>query len=210
MRLTKLGHSCVLIEAGGARLLVDPGGFTPGLEHLRGLTAVLVTHAHPDHLDTDRLPALLAANPDAGVVCDAGSAVRLAELGVEARAVAPGDELDLGVPVAVVGGQHALIHPDIPRVPNVGYLVDGRLLHPGDALHVPDVPVEVLCFPLAAPWSKVAETVDYVRAVAPAVGVPVHDAILARPEIWLGMLGQLGPAGMRLEVLDPDRALDLG
>lgn len=210
MRIRKLGHSCVLVEAGEARLLVDPGGFTPGFEHLTGLTAVLVTHAHPDHLDTERLPALLRGNPDAQVVCDAGSAVQLRDLGVEAHAVAPGDELDLDVPVQAVGGEHALIHPDIPRIPNVGYLVDGRLLHPGDALHVPAAPVEVLCFPLAAPWSKVQETVDYVRAVSPAVAVPVHDAILAKPEIWLRMLGQLGPAGTRLEVLDADRTLDLG
>ena len=210
MRIRKLGHSCVLVETGESRLLVDPGGFTPGFEDLTDLTAVLVTHAHPDHLDPDRLPALLRGNPGAQVVCDAGSAVQLRDLGVQARAVAPGDELDLGVAVTVVGGEHALIHPDLPRIPNVGYLVDGRLLHPGDALHVPEVPVEVLCFPLAAPWSKVQETVDYVRAVSPAVGVPVHDAILARPEIWLRMIGQLGPDGMRLEVLEPDRTLDLG
>ena len=25
MRLTKLGHSCLLVEEGGARLLLDPG-----------------------------------------------------------------------------------------------------------------------------------------------------------------------------------------
>ncbi|MDP9406692.1 MAG: MBL fold metallo-hydrolase [Actinomycetota bacterium] len=209
MRLRKLGHSCVLVEDRDVRLLVDPGGFTPGFEDLTDLTAVLVTHAHPDHLDLDRLPALLSRNPDARVLCDAGSAVELRRRGVDASALAPGDEVDLGVPVRAVGGEHALIHPDLPRIPNVGYLLDGRLLHPGDALLVPDVPVDVLCFPLAAPWSKVQETVDYVRAVAPAVGVPVHDAILARPEIWLRMLAQLGPEGMRLEVLEPGRTLDV-
>ena len=209
MRLRKLGHSCVLVESGDARLLFDPGTLTPGWEEETGLTAVLVTHGHADHLDPDRLPALLQRNPDARVVTDAGSAVSLGEMGVQVTAVAPGDQLDLGVDVRVLGGEHAVIHPDIPRIPNVGYLVDGRLLHPGDALLVPEEPVEAVCFPLAAPWSKVHETVDYVRAVAPSVGIPVHDAILARPEIWLRMLGQLGPDGMRLEVLSPDDLLDL-
>ena len=209
MRLRKLGHSCVLVESGDARLLIDPGGFTPGWEELTGVTAVLVTHGHPDHLDPDRLPALLARNPDARVLADVGSAASLRERGVPVTAVAPGVELDLSVSVRVLGGEHALIHPDLPRIPNVGYLVDGRLLHPGDSLLVPEEPVEALCFPLAAPWSKVHETIDYVRAVSPSVGIPVHDAILAKPEIWLRMLGQLRPDRMRLEVLSPDATLDL-
>lgn len=209
MRIRKLGHSCVVIEAGPARLLVDPGVFTPGFEETSGLTGVLVTHAHPDHLDVDRLPALLARNPDATLVVDAGSADLLRERGIDARTASPGDVLDLGAPVAVTGGEHALIHPDVPRIPNVGYLVDGRLLHPGDALAVPEAPVEALCLPLAAPWSKVAETVDYLRAVAPRVAVPIHDAILAKPEIWLGMLDSLGPEGTTVRRLGPGDSLDL-
>jgi hypothetical protein len=49
-----------------------------------------------------------------------------------------GQELDLGgVGVRVAGRDHAVIHPDIPVVPNVGYLVGGRLFHPGDAFTPP-------------------------------------------------------------------------
>ena len=67
MRITRYGHSCLLVEDGDARLLLDPGVFSTGFEDLRGLTAVLVTHQHPDHLDVARLTALLEANPDAVV-----------------------------------------------------------------------------------------------------------------------------------------------
>ena len=54
-QVTHFGHSCVLLDTGAARLLIDPGSFSTGFEHVTGLDAVLVTHQHPDHLDTDRL-----------------------------------------------------------------------------------------------------------------------------------------------------------
>lgn len=209
MRLRRLGHSCVLLTEGDTRLLVDPGTFSAGFEELTGLTAVLVTHSHPDHLDLDRLPALLERNPDAAVVADSASAAALAEHGVDARVPAPGETVDLGLAVQALGGEHAVIHPDLPTLPNLGYLVGDRVLHPGDAHLVPGRPVAALCLPLAAPWSKASETVDYLRAVAPQVAVPVHDAVLAVPAPWLRLLDQLGPPGCRVEALGPDGELEV-
>ena len=60
MRLTKFGHSCLLVEEQGARMLLDPGTLSDGFEELQGLTAILYTHQHADHLDPARLPGLLA------------------------------------------------------------------------------------------------------------------------------------------------------
>ena len=73
MQVTHFGHSCVLLDMGAARLLIDPGNFSRDFEGVTGLDAVLVTHQHPDHLDPERLPALLRANPDARLVVDSGS-----------------------------------------------------------------------------------------------------------------------------------------
>ena len=213
MRLTKFGHSCLLVEEGGARVLLDPGSFSEGFEELDGLTAVCLTHQHGDHLDAERVRRVLDRNPGVRVVSDEGSAHALGEAGAEVEVVHDGDELDLGgLGVAVAGRDHAVIHPDIPVVPNVGYLVGGRLFHPGDALTMPGQPVEVLAVPAGAPWLKLAEAVDYLRRVAPRVAVPVHERVLSEQGIAIHyrQLGQLGgKGGTTLQVLDDGRPLEL-
>jgi len=210
MRLQKLGHSCLLVESGDARLLVDPGTFSSGFEHLDGLTAVLVTHQHPDHLDVERLPALLERNPSVQVITDPGTAQILRDdHGVEAAVANGGETFDLGVPVEVVGEMHAQIHPDLPQIPNVGYLIDGRLLHPGDALDVTDREVEVLALPTMAPWMRMAEAVDYLRAVRPRVAVPIHDGLLRSPDLFYNAFRGLGPQSTELRVLDDGQPAEL-
>ncbi|HWG93216.1 MAG TPA: MBL fold metallo-hydrolase [Mycobacteriales bacterium] len=200
MRLTRYGHSCVLVEDGDARVLLDPGVFSAGFEELRGLTGVLVTHQHADHLDVARLTALLEANPGAQLHCDEGSA---AQLELPHVIVRDGDVLDLGTPVRVAGSQHAVIHPELPRVPNVGYLVADRFFTPGDALTVPDADVEVLGLPTAAPWLKLTEAVQLLRDVRPRLAFPVHDAVLAVPQVWYAHFGNLAPEGTRFAVVAP-------
>ncbi|HEV3497800.1 MAG TPA: MBL fold metallo-hydrolase [Actinomycetes bacterium] len=213
MRLTKLGHSCLLVEESGARLLLDPGNLSAGFEELEGLTAVLFTHQHADHLDQQRLRGLLDRNPGVRVISDPGSAEPLGQVGVEVEVVADGQELDVGgVGVRVAGRDHAVIHPDIPVVPNVGYLVGGRLFHPGDAFTQPGQPVAVLAVPAAAPWLKVSEPIEYLRAVRPRVAVPVHDQVLstAGRSIHYRQLEQLGAKeGTTLRSLDDGVPVEL-
>ena len=101
-----------------------------------------------------------------------------------------------GFDVAALGEWHALVHQDVPRIHNVGYLVEG-VLHPGDAFIDPaGAQVDVLCTPLGAPWLKLGEVVDYVRSVGPGRIVVVHDALLSA--IGQGMaIGAARPAGRR-------------
>ena len=86
------------------------------------------------------------------MISDEGSAEALGEAGADVEVVHDGDELTPGTGPAGGRAHHAAIHPDLPPgVPNVGYLVGGRLFHPGDALTKPAEPVEVLAVPAGAP-----------------------------------------------------------
>jgi L-ascorbate metabolism protein UlaG (beta-lactamase superfamily) len=194
-KLTKKGHACVRLERAGRTLVIDPGGFSEE-DAAAGADAVLVTHEHPDHFHEGRLRAALDANPAAEVwtlrsVADQVSAAFPGRV----HTVGNGDTFTAaGFDVEVHGELHAVIHPDMPRITNVGYVVDGSVFHPGDALTVPGRPVETLLLPVHAPWNKFSEVVDYVREVKPARAFSVHDGLLGD----LGYLvydRQLGPAG---------------
>lgn len=210
MRLTKWGHACLQITDGGASVLVDPGSLSSGFEDLRGLSAILVTHQHFDHLDMDRIGALVEANPRAVLVADRDSAAQLGERGIPVRVVTAGDVLDAdGLSVRVFGEEHARIHADIPVIPNVGYLVGETVFHPGDSFTVPDVPVPVLALPTGAPWLKAGEAIDFLRAVGPQVAVPIHERTLSMPEMEYRRFESLGAAETEIRVLSDGGSTDL-
>ncbi len=190
MHLTHLGHACVLVETEHARLLIDPGTLSSGLEGLLDLDAILVTHEHPDHVDVERVKALLDRNPHARLVLDEVTATQFS--GVQQVVARPGDDLELGEHILVLGGIHAPVYGDIPGCPNLAYLVgDGEFFHPGDSFTLPQQPVDVLAVPIDGPWLKLAEAIDYVNAVAPRVAVPIHDGELTDPAKYAGMLAHL-------------------
>ncbi|WP_078644852.1 MBL fold metallo-hydrolase [Streptomyces varsoviensis] len=185
MNLTKHSHACVRLEKDGRTLVIDPGGFSEQ-DAAVGADAVLITHEHPDHFDEGRLRAALDANPAAEIWTLRSVAEQIsAAFPGRVHTVGEGDAFTAaGFDVQVHGQMHAVIHPDIPRITNVGYLVDGSVFHPGDALTLPGRPVDTLLVPVMAPWNKVGEIIDYVREIGPRRALDVHDALLtglARP-----------------------------
>jgi len=178
MRLTKFGHACVRIEQDRQALVLDPGMFTdPGA--VDGATAVLVTHLHADHLDLGNLRAceapIFTTDEVAGEI-----RAQAPDVAERVTVVSPGDEFDVGLPVRAVGELHAVIHPDLPRVHNSGYLIqagDTSVFHPGDALTPPDRPVDVLLVVVSAPWMRAAEAVDFARLVGAPRNVAIHDRV---------------------------------
>jgi len=197
MKLTHLGHACLLVETDSARLLIDPGTYS-GFEDVRDLDAVLVTHQHPDHVDAPRLAALLAANPRARLVVDPDSVSAVAGLPTDHVVARPGDRLSFGgSTIDVVGGMHAAVYGPVPGCTNSAYVVDdGALMHPGDSFFVPDRDIDVLAVAIDGPWLKLSEAVDYVHAVAPRVAVPIHEGGTSEPEKYAGMLAAFSPDGV--------------
>lgn len=192
MQLTFHGHACVSLGLpdGGGTLVIDPGTFSDTASALTGAAAVLITHDHFDHVDVPAVAELLAANPGVGVWASGPGAAALRDGGApgnQIHEVAAGQVLDIaGARVTVGGGDHAVIHPEVPRAVNVTYLIelDGQsLYHPGDSYDapsgLPDAGLDVLLVPVSGPWTKLQEAIDFARSVPAGAVVPIHDALLS-------------------------------
>lgn len=209
MRIAHFGHSCILVEKDGTRILFDPGNFSHGFEGITGLDAIAVTHQHPDHICPNRIEALIAANPQARLLSDPQTAMLRGE---PWEAVHAGEVLKVGnVQITGGGGRHAVIHPEIPVIDNTVFQLGtpddpAQLVHPGDSLWVPSTPVGVLAIPAVAPWMKIHETVDYLRAVNPRFAFPIHYGIIV-PEaqgIYFGRLNEMSPVETEFRVIQPE------
>lgn len=188
MRITKFPHSCVRIEHDGAVMVIDPGVWSDAERALDGVDVVLLTHEHADHVDADRLADALAKRPQVSIHTHPDVVTKFAaQWGDAAVGVRPGDVFTAaGLPVRAYGGWHAVIHPDIPRVPNLGYLIDNSIYHPGDSFDVPeDALVQTLFVPISAPWLKGSEAIDFVRAVKPRQAYALHDCLLSKEGLGL-------------------------
>jgi L-ascorbate metabolism protein UlaG (beta-lactamase superfamily) len=212
VRITKFGHACVRLEHDGRVVVVDPGMFTDA-EAVDGAGAVVITHEHPDHYELELLRRV-----DAPVFTIAAVAARIREddpeVGERVAVVSPGESFDPGIPAESVGELHAVIHPDLPRFFNSGYLFDlggATVYHPGDALTVPQQRVDVLCVPVCAPWMRGAEGIDFARAVGAPHNLAIHDRIYSDAGLGIidGHYGLLLPETLAYHRIPDGADLDL-
>lgn len=179
MKITKLGHCCLVVEEQGVRVLTDPGAWTEAQHDQRNIDLVLITHEHADHFHLDSLKQVLQHNPQAVVVTNRAVGTLLAAEGIAYVVVEDGQKhAHKDLEIMGHGTDHAPIYPSVPSVINTGYFIGSRLFYPGDALYVPPQPVDVLALPVCGPWLKISEAIDYAKAIKPAHAFPVHDGML--------------------------------
>jgi L-ascorbate metabolism protein UlaG (beta-lactamase superfamily) len=193
MRLTKLTHACVRLKKDDRTLVLDPGKLTREADALDGADAILITHEHLDHLDVDRMHAVMSERPGLEIYTCRAVADQLS--GLRTRVLGDGDAVTIaGFEVAVIGQKHEVIHPDVPPIENIGFFVEDTVFHPGDAFTVPGRPVPTLLVPTNAPWMKNTEMIGYLREVAPERAYSVHDGLVN--DIGLQIIdGNLGGEG---------------
>ena len=178
MKITKFEHACFIVEQNGQSLIVDPGQYTTDLVVPDNVAAVVITHNHADHYKEDYLQQIATKNPDAIVVGLREVVSQFSDL--KTQTVIANEGIRFGeFELEFFGGQHAVIMSDIPAIGNIGVMINNRLYYPGDSFAVPDKPVEVLALPIAAPWMKFSESIEFLRAVKPKITFPTHDAILS-------------------------------
>jgi L-ascorbate metabolism protein UlaG (beta-lactamase superfamily) len=192
MKITKLEHACLVIEIDGKKLVIDPGSFTIPLADVIDVVAVVITHEHADHWTPEHLEHILKQNPEVTIFGPAGVVAAASDFDI-----VPVNDGDTAVvepfSLAFYGEKHAVIHPSIPIIDNVGVLVNDTLYYPGDSFTIPPVSVDTLAAPAGAPWLKISEAMDFVTAVAPKRAFPTHQMVLS-------VIGQ-GLANERLDAV---------
>lgn len=203
LKITKFGHCCLVIEVDGVKILTDPGnhefaGLGADPKKLPLVDAVVITHEHPDHFHLPALNTVLANNRSVPVYTTAAVFRLLTQEGRTSSVLQDGDTVEVkGIPITGVGKLHAEIYGDWNRVENVGILVAKKFFYPGDAFTPPNVPIEILALPIAGPWMKIKEAVDFALAVKPKHCFPVHD----------GMLKTVVPQHRLLETIFPPKGI---
>jgi L-ascorbate metabolism protein UlaG (beta-lactamase superfamily) len=217
VRITHLGHACVLIEdpAGTAgKVLIDPGSLASDVDQVGAVDAVLVTHEHPDHIDLASLQTLRRANPGLTLYGSPGVCGVLPAEEKERVLLLTGNTSSTtvaGWEVATTTTAHATIYPELPKVLNNSFLLGGHLWHPGDALVDPKRHIDVLLLPIGGPWLKLADAIDYLRAVSPSVAIPIHQGGLApaHRELHVNLLMKFAPEGTEMLATQPGVAVSL-
>ncbi len=117
-------------------------------------------------------------NPNAQVYSNNSAGELLSKENIKHAVIKNGEVIFLGeISLLGIGERHAMLHSSIPLSDNIGFFIDDRLWYPGDSFTNPEKPVEILALPVAGPWMKIAEAIDYALLLKPKVAFPVHDGV---------------------------------
>lgn len=246
IRVTYVGHATLLIEIGGVRILTDPvhrrrfGHLRrvvddPAPETVAGLDAVLISHAHHDHLD---VPSLRALTGSPRVICPAPAAGPVRKAGLEPEVLAHGAAVQVGsVSVEVTDAEHDGRRWPLPgrNTDAFGFVIrgpagEGSVYFAGDtganADFAPVGPVTVALLPVAGWGPKLGpghmgpdEAAEVARTIDPDVAIPIHWGTYER--LMMKVDDRHAPARefaehvaeftprTRVEILEPGEAFEL-
>lgn len=165
------------------------------VEDLPACDALLLTHEHQDHAYFPAIKTVIAKSKPT-IITNAAVQKILREHSIDSETLSRGEEKKIGnisiggVLVRGVACDHAPIAPHILPVENIGFMIAGRLFHPGDCI-APSEPIscEILAAPVAAPWLKVSEGLEFIKQVKPKIVIPIHDGFVKTPDMFSRMIG---------------------
>ena len=180
MTITKLGHSCFLVESEEVRVIIDPGEWTKLPKELPHLDAVLISHVHSDHWSKKHLEDIRDQFPDIPIYTNVEVGELLHEAGIDDwQEIEDGDVFDVeGLEVEVHEAPHVVLLEGIEPVLNSTFIINNQFFFPADAEYVPEMSVEVMAAIVSAPFWNVAQSTEYIKQVSPNLIVPAHDGFV--------------------------------
>lgn len=179
MNITKFDHSTFYIEKDGHGLLFDPVEYATSLPEFTNIDVIIITHKHGDHFQPEVLQKVLVSNPNAKVFTTSDNADGLPN----ATVVKPGNKMSASVfDLEFFGsGNHAAIYNNEVPCENIGVIIDGKIVNPGDSFDIPNLAeIPVLLVPISAPWLKTEESVKYIETLRPEIAINTHDGLLSK------------------------------
>ena len=173
MKITKLVHSCLLVEMPAPinrTALFDPGSYsTVDVDSLEFLDDIIITHGHGDHFDLELVKRLVAKFPNVHITAPEEVVEQLNAESIPATSAASEG-------LTFFDSPHEVIRPfmqvDPPQEIGVHYL--DTLSHPGDS-HSFHETKAVLALPVQAPWGSTVSAVKLAFELKPKYIVPIHD-----------------------------------
>lgn len=211
MKVTKFGHCCLLIEEKRLRILTDPGSYSTAQNDVTNIDVILITHEHQDHIHIPSLKNCIKNNPKSRIITNKGVAKLLDVKNIKYELIEHNQKVTIkDVLIEGFGEKHASMYKTLVPVINTGYFIANKLFYPGDALYNPKKPVDVLALPVAGPWMKLSEGIDYAIKIRPKIAFPVHEGILKSPSIVHRIPNDiLNSEGIRFIVLEEGKEMDL-
>jgi L-ascorbate metabolism protein UlaG (beta-lactamase superfamily) len=178
IKLTKYQHSCFTVEKNNEIIVVDPGKYSSDFIAPDNVVAIIITHVHSDHFDHEQIESIIDRNPEA-VIFGPQTVTSAIEV-FKTQTITEDTIVEVGqFKLRFIFGEHEAIRPNFPSTENLGIMIDDLLYYPGDSFMAPPAPVDTLALPVAAPWLKISDTIDFYLFVHPRLAFPTHDAILS-------------------------------
>jgi len=181
MKITKLGHSCLIIEIKEINILIDPGSWTiEQHQKIKDIDIILITHKHADHLHLESFKEIIKNNPEAAIYTNSDVGEVLSGQGISFKVLEGIASAEAkGIKLEAFDCEHEEIYsPVVPLPKNTGYFIDEKFFYPGDSLTEPNRDIEIMGLPIAGPFMTLAQGIDYAKKVKPKKCFPMHDGMI--------------------------------
>jgi L-ascorbate metabolism protein UlaG (beta-lactamase superfamily) len=207
MKVTRYFQSCLLVEDGDVRVILDPSANdADNFDNFGKLDAVIYTHEHSDHFD----PELTAKFADAGVKVYANASTAKQMKSPPSKVVTDGLKWDInGMSVEAKELPHCLMVDGSTSVQNTGYLLAGKFFHPGDGVELEGFSAEVAAVPITGPDISLKDSFVFSRNLSAKLVIPIHyDFIGTKPEVF-SMFAERTKPGFSVKVLGQSESTEV-